>query len=120
MERSPSPWYYTEFYPRTATLLLDRDGPAIASHFPMGNGPLVAEAPAMAAMLRDLVSGIPGEELPARAALILRQIERRAPREPLARHCAPAPERAPCVMRCACRSFTLPNSTRIQSDLGGR
>lgn len=69
-------------YPRTATLLLDRDGPVIASHFPMGNGPLVAEAPAMAAMLRDLVSGIPGEELRARAELILRKIDRCAPREP--------------------------------------
>jgi hypothetical protein len=52
------------------------------AHLPIANGPLLEQAPAMAALLRELVAGVPSEQLRARAAVILRQIDRRAPREP--------------------------------------
>jgi len=62
--------------------LIDRDSRVIGCNLPMGNGPLLAQAPAMAELLRELVAGVNAEQLRTRAVYILRQIERRAPREP--------------------------------------
>jgi hypothetical protein len=72
-EPSPAPW------------VLPPGGPpwrVISSHFPVANGPLLEQAPAMVDLLRELVAGASAEELRTRAALILRHIDRRAPREP--------------------------------------
>jgi hypothetical protein len=65
-----------------AHCLIDRDGRVIGCNLPISNGPLLEQAPAMADLLRELVAGIPPEQLRKRAALILRQVDRRAPREP--------------------------------------
>jgi hypothetical protein len=65
-----------------AHCLIDRDGRVIGSHLALPNGPLMAEAPTMEALLRDLVAGGPTEPLQARAATILRRIDRGRPREP--------------------------------------
>ncbi len=46
------------------------------------NGPLMAEAPTMAALLRDLVAGGQVDALRTQAAAILRWIDRGRPREP--------------------------------------
>jgi hypothetical protein len=44
--------------------------------------PLIAQAPAMPSLLRELVAGAPPEKLRDRAESILREIDRGAPREP--------------------------------------
>ena len=54
----------------------------MSSHLALPNGPLMAEAPVMAELLRDLVAGEPIERLKAQAAAILRRIDRDRPREP--------------------------------------
>ena len=82
MEPSPSPWHYAEHIYGLAHCLLDRDGRVIASHFPIGDGATMAAAPAMASLLRELVAGASPEKLRERAELILRQIDRAAPRQP--------------------------------------
>jgi hypothetical protein len=79
---SPAPWHYAEHIYGLEHCLLDRDGRVIASHFPIGNGPAMAAAPAMVSLLRELVAGVPPETLRKRAELILRQIDRSAPRQP--------------------------------------
>src|SRR5260370_41606612 len=56
MEPSPSPWHYAEYIYGLRHCLLDRDGRVIASHFPQGNGPATAAAPAMTSLLRELVA----------------------------------------------------------------
>jgi hypothetical protein len=61
--------------------LLDRDGRVISCHPPKGNGALIAKAPTMADLLWELLAGLAAEQLRSRAAAVLRQIERRAPRE---------------------------------------
>jgi hypothetical protein len=66
----------------SAHCLIDRDGRVIGCNLPIGNGPLLGEAPAMAQILRELAAGVSPEQLRARASAILREIERRAPREP--------------------------------------
>jgi hypothetical protein len=65
-----------------AHCLIDRDGRVIGCNLPIGNGPLLEQAPAMAQVLRELIAGVPPAQLRLRAAAILRQIDRRAPREP--------------------------------------
>jgi hypothetical protein len=62
--------------------LIDRDGRVIGAHLPIDNGPLIAQAPAMAELLHDLVAGASAEQLRARASAILREIDRRVLREP--------------------------------------
>jgi hypothetical protein len=62
--------------------LVDRDGRVISCHLPTGNGALIAKAPAMADLLRDLLNGVPSERFRPRAASIMRQIERHRVREP--------------------------------------
>jgi hypothetical protein len=54
----------------------------IGAHLPIGNGPLIEQAPAMAELLRELVAGEQPEKLRARASAILLEIDRRTPREP--------------------------------------
>jgi hypothetical protein len=49
---------------------------------PIGKGLLIAQAPAMAELLRELVAREPIEQLCAQASAILREIDRHAPREP--------------------------------------
>jgi hypothetical protein len=82
MEPSPSPWYYAEFIYGLRHCLIDRDGRVIGSHFPTGNGPTMAAAPAMVALLRELAVGTPPETLRRRAESILREIDRGVAREP--------------------------------------
>ena len=65
-----------------AHCLIDRDARVIGCNLPIGNGPLLEQAPPMAALLRELVAGVPPEKLHTRAAAILRQIERYRTREP--------------------------------------
>jgi hypothetical protein len=65
-----------------AHCLIDRDGRVIGCNLPIGNGPAMAAAPAMASLLRELVAGAAPETLRERAELILRKIDRCAPREP--------------------------------------
>jgi hypothetical protein len=82
LEPSPDPWTFAEHIYGLPHCLVDGDGRVIGSHFPIGNGPLLEQAPAMAALLRELVADVPSEQLRKPAAFILRQIDRRAPREP--------------------------------------
>jgi hypothetical protein len=65
-----------------ALCLIDRDGRVIGCNLPIGNGPLLEHAPAMAQIVREVVAGVPPAQLRLRAAAILRQINRRVPREP--------------------------------------
>jgi hypothetical protein len=65
-----------------AHCLIDRDGRVIGCNLPIGNGPLLEQAPAMAELLRELVAGVPAEQLRPRAASIMRQIERHRVGEP--------------------------------------
>lgn len=65
-----------------AHYLVDRNGRVISCHLPTGNGALIAKAPAMGDLLRDLLNGVPAERLRPRAASIMRQIERHRVREP--------------------------------------
>jgi hypothetical protein len=62
--------------------LLARDGRVIACNRPIGNGPLLEQAPAMAALLRELVTAANVEDLRQRAARILDRIEQHRMREP--------------------------------------
>jgi hypothetical protein len=79
---SPAPWVFAERIYGLAHCLIDRDGRVIGSHLSLHNGPLMAEAPVMEALLRDLVAGGPVEALQVQAASILRRIDRGRPREP--------------------------------------
>ena len=81
-EPSPAPWTFADSMYGIGNCLIDRDGRVIGAHLPIGNGPLIAQAPAMAELLRELIAGNDPERLRSRAAAILREIERRAPREP--------------------------------------
>jgi hypothetical protein len=79
---SPAPWTFADRIYGLAHCLIDRDGRVIGTNLPIGNGPLIEQAPAMAALLRKQVAGAPAEHLRAPAAQILRQLDRRAVREP--------------------------------------
>ena len=65
-----------------AHCLVDRDGRVIGCNLPIGNGPLVEQAPAMAKILRELVSGVPVEHLWRRAAQVLERIDAGRERAP--------------------------------------
>ena len=78
---SPAPWTFADSMYGIGNCLIDRDGRVIGAHLPIGNGPLIAQAPAMAELLRELVAGEQPGKLRTRASAILREIERRAPRE---------------------------------------
>ena len=53
----PGPWAFEKHVYGLAHCLIDRDGRVIGSHLALPNGPLMAAAPAMAALLRELVAG---------------------------------------------------------------
>lgn len=78
---SPAPWVFEMRIYGLAHCLIDRDGRVIVSHLPLPNGPLMAEAPVMAELLRNLVAGGSAEELKSEALAILRRIDRGRPRE---------------------------------------
>jgi hypothetical protein len=65
-----------------AHCLIDRDGRVIGCNLPIGNGPLLEQAPAMAQILRELVAGETSEHLRRRAARILERIDSGRGREP--------------------------------------
>ena len=79
---SPDPWTFSEHIYGLPHCLVDRDGRVIASHFPIANGPLIEQAPAMAQILRDLVAGVPSALLRRRAARVLNRLDAGRPREP--------------------------------------
>ncbi len=54
----------------------------IGCNLPIGNGPLLEQAPAMAQILRELVVGVPAEQLRTRAAQVLERIDTGREREP--------------------------------------
>ena len=65
-----------------AHCLVDRDGRVIGCNLPIGNGPLLEQAPAMAQILRELVAGVPAEYLRLRAEQVLERINAGREREP--------------------------------------
>jgi hypothetical protein len=80
-EPSPGPWVFAEHIYSIAHCLIDRDGRVIGCNLPIGNGPLLEQAPAMAHILRDLVAGVPTEPLRRRAAQVLERIDTGRERE---------------------------------------
>ncbi len=62
--------------------LIDRDGRVIGCNLPIGNGPLLEQAPAMAQILREIVVGVPAEQLRGRDAQVLDRIDTGRSREP--------------------------------------
>ena len=79
---SPAPWSFAERLYGISHCLVDRDGRVIGTHLPIGNGPLIEQAPAMADLLRELVTGVPPEQLRERAAHVLQRIDAWRSREP--------------------------------------
>ena len=64
-----------------AHCLIDRDGRVIGCNLPVGNGPLLEQAPAMALILRSLVGAASVEDLRRRAAEVLERIDAGRERE---------------------------------------
>jgi hypothetical protein len=54
----------------------------IGTNLPLGNGPLLDQAPAMVALLRELAAGASADSLRARASRILIRIDSWRCREP--------------------------------------
>jgi len=81
-EPSPGPWTFSEHRYGIAHCLIDRDGRVIGCNLPIGNGPLLEQAPAMAQILRELVAGIPVEQLRTRAAQVFDRIDTGQERQP--------------------------------------
>ena len=81
-EPSPAPWVFAEHIYGLPHCLVDRDGRVIASHFPISNGPLLEQAPAMAQILRELVAGVPATLLQGGAAQVLDRIDSCRARQP--------------------------------------
>jgi hypothetical protein len=79
---SPAPWTFSEHMYGIAHCLIDRDGRVIGCNLPIGNWPLLEQAPAMAQILRELVGGVPAAELRPRAAQVLDRIDQGRSREP--------------------------------------
>jgi hypothetical protein len=65
-----------------AHCLIDRDGRVIGCNLPIGNDPLLEQAPAMAQILCELVAGVPAEQLRQRAAHVRDRIDTARAREP--------------------------------------
>jgi hypothetical protein len=81
LEPSPAPWTFSEHMYGIAHCLIDRDGRVIGCNLPIGNGPLLEQAPAMAQILRELVAGVSTEHLRNRAAQVLKRIDAGRSRE---------------------------------------
>src|ERR1700737_4877691 len=79
---SPAPWMFADRMYGLGNCLIDRDGRVIGVNLPVGNGPLIAQAPAMAALLRESVAGASFDDLRERAARILGRIQQARAREP--------------------------------------
>src|SRR5437660_901215 len=79
---SPGPCAFEKHAYGLAHCLLDRDGRVIGFHLALPNGPLMAEAPTMVALLRAFVAGGQLDALRTQAAAIVRRIDRGRPREP--------------------------------------
>jgi hypothetical protein len=73
---SSAPWVFEKRIYGIPHCLIHRDGRVIGSHLGLPNGPIMAEAPAMAALLRDLVAGGQFDALRAKAPAILGRIDR--------------------------------------------
>ncbi len=82
LEPSPGPWTFAEHMYGIAHCLIDRDGRVLGCNIPIGNGPLLEQAPAMAALLRELVAGVPAPHLRDRARQVLDRIDAGQAREP--------------------------------------
>jgi hypothetical protein len=82
MDPSPGRWAFETHRYGLANVLLDRDGRVIGCNLPIGNGPLLEQAPAMAQILREFVAGVPAEQLRTRAAQVLDRIDTGRDREP--------------------------------------
>ena len=67
----PAPWTFAERIYGLAHCLIDRDGRVIGVNLPLRNGPLIEQAPAMAALLREFVAGATSDDLWERAARIV-------------------------------------------------
>jgi hypothetical protein len=89
MDPSPGPWVFAEHMYGIAHCLIDRDGRVIGCDLPIGNGPLLEQAPAMAQIVRELVAGVPAEQLRTRAAQVLDRIEGRPAKPKSKRKAAP-------------------------------
>jgi hypothetical protein len=61
---------------------IDRDGRVIGCNLPIGNGPLLEQAPATVQILRELVAGVPAEDLRRHAAHVLERVDTGRAREP--------------------------------------
>jgi hypothetical protein len=81
-EPTSAPRVFAEHLNGIAHCLIDRDGRVIGCNLPIGNGPLLEQAPAMAQILRELVAGVPAEQLRARASQVLERIDAELAREP--------------------------------------
>ena len=81
-ESSSGPWTFATHKYGIAHCLIDRDGRVIGCNLPIGNGPLLEQAPAMAQILRGLVAGVPAEQLRNHAAQVLDRIDTGQDREP--------------------------------------
>ena len=79
---SPAPWVFEKRIYGLAHCLIDRNGRVIGSHLALPNGPLMAEAPVMAELLRRLVAGESVDAIKVQAVAILRRIDRGRLREP--------------------------------------
>ena len=79
---SPAPWTFADRMYGLGNCLIDGDGRVIGVNLPVGNGPLIAQAPAMAALLRELVAGASSDDLRNRAMRILGRIDQPRAREP--------------------------------------
>jgi len=82
MRTITSPVEFAEHMYGIAHCLIDRDGRVIGCDLPIGNGPLLEQAPVMAQILRELVAGVPAERLRTRAAQVLDRIDTGRDREP--------------------------------------
>src|SRR5437588_13024971 len=80
-EPSPAPWTFSEHMYGIAHCLIDRDGGVVGWNLPIGNGPLLEQAPAMAQVLREIVAGIPVEQLGTRAARVVDRMDSGQDRE---------------------------------------
>ena len=65
-----------------AHCLIDRDGRVIGCNLPIGNGPLLEQAPAMAQILGELAAGASVEQPRSRAVQLLERIDAGREREP--------------------------------------
>jgi hypothetical protein len=79
---SPAPWVFAETLYGLRHCLVDRDGRVITTNLPIGNGPLLEQAPAMVEVLRELAAGASVDELRIQVLRILSRVDEWHAREP--------------------------------------